>query len=345
MVAAAVLDFFFLEKEGVYLERQKMKALITGITGQDGSYLAELLLEKGYEVHGLVRRSSSAGQLERIAPFKDRLVLHEGDISDASSLVKAVGTAYPDEVYNLAAQSHVGSSFTTSVVTGDIVGLGTARLLEACRQVGPKWVRFYQASSSEQFGDCPPPQNELTRFAPRSPYAAAKVYAHHMAVAAREAWGMHVSCGILFNHESPRRGETFVTRKVTLAAARIKEGSRVKLRLGNLDAARDWGHARDYVDAMWRMLQEHVPGDYVVATGEMHTVRELCELAFGHLGLEWREWVEIDPAFLRPAEVNALRGDSSRTRTHLNWCPTTTYADLIREMVAADLHRVRTRVA
>jgi GDPmannose 4,6-dehydratase len=328
-----------------------MKALITGITGQDGSYLAELLLEKGYEVHGLVRRSSSANQLWRLAGIRDRLVLHEGDMLDASTVTRAVAGAYPDEVYNLAAQSHVGTSFDAPVHTCDIIVGGTARLLEAIRQVGPRRVRYYQASTSEMFGLTPPPQDESTIFHPRSPYGAAKLAAHWLTVNAREAWGMHASSGILFNHESPRRGEAFVTRKISLGVARIRReiedvapAAARPLRLGNLDAQRDWGHARDYVEGMWRMLQQETPNDYVLATGESHTVREFVELAFQCAGLPWEQWVKVDPAFMRPAEVHALRGNSSRARAALGWAPRTSFSDLVKEMVENDLQAARTHV-
>jgi GDPmannose 4,6-dehydratase len=320
----------------------KRTALITGITGQDGSYLAELLLERGYDVHGLVRRSSSEGQSWRIAAVRDRLALHEGDLLDVGSLVRVVSEVQPDEVYNLAAQSHVGTSFHSEVFTGDVGGLGAARLLEAARQVGKRGVRFYQASTSEMFGKNLPPQNEATAFWPRSPYGAAKLYAHWMTVNAREAHGMHASSGILFNHESPRRGENFVTRKVTLGAARIKAGaSREKVRLGNLEAERDWGHAREYVEGMWRMLQQEEPGDYVLGTGVTHTVRELCQVAFGAVGLDWEEWIEVDPKFYRPSEVAALRADARKAARVLGWVPTVSFEAMIGEMVREDLARLR----
>ena len=319
------------------------KALITGITGQDGSYLAELLLEKGYEVHGVIRRSSSfnTDRIDHI--YRDpheqgtRLFLHYGDLHDASSLNLLLRRLRPDEIYNLGAQSHVRVSFDVPEYTGDVTGLGAARLLEAAREAGLAGTRIYQASSSEMFGASPPPQDERTVFYPRSPYGAAKVYAFWMGVNYREAYGMHVSNGILFNHESPRRGETFVTRKVTRAASRIKVGLQEKLFLGNLEARRDWGYARDYVEAMWLMLQQPKGDDYVVATGEAHTVRELCEAAFAHAGLDYREHVEIDPRYFRPTEVDFLLGDPSKAREKLGWTPRTTFAELVRIMMEADL--------
>src|SRR6516225_4874953 len=284
------------------------KALITGITGQDGSYLTELLLSKGYIVYGIIRRSSSfnTGRIDHI--YQDphdpnpRLRLVYGDLNDASSLNKLIRTIAPDEIYNLGAQSHVRVSFDVPEYTGEITGLGTARLLEAIRDSGVK-TRFYQASSSEMFGNAPSPQTETTPFMPRSPYAAAKLYAHWTTINYRDGYGLFACNGILFNHESPRRGETFVSRKITKAAARIKLGMQDKLFLGNLDAKRGWGYAADYVEAMWRMLQQPAPDDYVIATGENHTVRELVEIAFAHAGLDWREFVQLDPTLLRPAEV------------------------------------------
>ncbi len=319
------------------------KALITGITGQDGSYLAELLLEKGYEVHGVIRRSSSfnTDRIDHI--YRDpheqgtRLFLHYGDLHDASSLNLLLRRLRPDEIYNLGAQSHVRVSFDVPEYTGDVTGLGAARLLEAAREAGLAGTRIYQASSSEMFGASPPPQDERTVFYPRSPYGAAKVYAFWMGVNYREAYGMHVSNGILFNHESPRRGETFVTRKVTRAASRIKVGLQEKLFLGNLEARRDWGYARDYVEAMWLMLQQPKGDDYVVATGEAHTVRELCEAAFARVGLDYRKHVEIDPRYFRPTEVDFLLGDPSKAREKLGWTPRTTFAELVRIMMEADL--------
>ncbi len=319
------------------------KALITGITGQDGSYLAELLLEKGYEVHGMIRRSSSFNT-ERIDHlYVDphtpgaRLFLHYGDLDDASSLNIILKKLRPDEIYNLGAQSHVRVSFDVPEYTGQATGIGVTRLLEAVREMGLSGTRIYQASSSEMFGASPPPQNEGTVFYPRSPYGAAKVYAHWMAVNYREAYGLHISNGILFNHESPRRGETFVTRKVTRAAARIKVGLQEKLFLGNLDAKRDWGYARDFVEAMWLMLQQEKPDDYVVATGEAHSVREFCERAFAHVGLDYRAHVEIDPRYFRPTEVDYLLGDASKARRQLGWTPRTSFEELVRLMMDSDL--------
>lgn len=311
------------------------RALITGILGQDGAHLAELLLGKGYEVHGLVRRSSSVNTW-RVKPIKNRLQLHEGDLLDQVSLHRILVDVQPDEVYSLAAMSHVGASFGQPLFTCDVTGLGVVRLLEAVRQTGSK-ARVYQASSSELFGSAPPPQNELTPFKPRSPYGYAKLLAHWATINAREAYGMHASCGILFNHEGPLRGETFVTRKITKAVARIKHGLQDSLTLGNLDAKRDWGHARDYVEAMWLMLQQDSPDDYVVATGEMHSVGEFVEAAFTHAGLDWRKYVRIDPKFTRPADVPALCGDASKARARLHWRPRTTFSELVRTMVDADL--------
>jgi GDPmannose 4,6-dehydratase len=319
------------------------RALITGITGQDGSYLAELLLEKGYQVHGIIRRSSSfnTDRIDHI--YRDpheagtRLFLHYGDLTDASSLNLLLRKLRPDEIYNLGAQSHVRVSFDVPEYTGDVTGLGAARLLEAAREADLSATRIYQASSSEMFGASPPPQTERTAFYPRSPYGAAKVYAFWMGVNYREAYGMHVSNGILFNHESPRRGETFVTRKVTRAASRIKVGLQQKVYLGNLEAKRDWGYARDFVEAMWLMLQQPRGDDYVVATGEAHTVRELCEEAFGHAGLDYRKHVEIDPRYFRPTEVDFLLGDASKAREMLAWRPRTTFHELVKIMMDADL--------
>lgn len=317
-----------------------MKALLTGITGQDGSYLAELLLSRGYEVHGLVRRASTL-TTERIDHLyvdphePTRLHLHFGDLTDASGLRAIVERIQPDEVYNLGAQSHVRVSFDQAEYTADVVATGTLRLLEACRPL-PR-VRFYEAASSEMFGSSPPPQSEMTPFRPRSPYAAAKVAAFQYARVYREAYGMHVSCGILHNHESERRGETFVTRKITRAATRIKLGLQDKLYLGNLDAVRDWGHAADYVDAMWLMLQQDAPDDYVIATGESHTVREFVESAFSLLDLDPARHLAHDPRYLRPAEVESLRGDASKARRVLGWEPTVSFAQLVERMVASDL--------
>jgi GDPmannose 4,6-dehydratase len=324
------------------------RALITGVTGQDGSYLAELLLEKGYEVHGMVRRSSSFNteRLDRIyqdphvADYRLRLVY--GDLDDASALNRAVRTVRPDEIYNLGAQSHVRVSFDVPEYTASTVALGTLRLLEAIRESGlDKSVRFYQASSSEMFGGAKPPQSESTPFEPRSPYACAKVFAHQVAQNYREAYGMFICCGILFNHESPRRGIPFVTRKITRAAARIKHGLEKKLYLGNLDAKRDWGFAGDYVEAMWLMLQQDKPDDYVVATGESHSVRECLEVAFGALDLDWKKFVEIDPRYFRPTEVDHLHGDPGKAQRVLGWKPKVSFKALIEMMVRADEEDVR----
>jgi GDPmannose 4,6-dehydratase len=319
------------------------KALITGITGQDGSYLAELLLAKGYEVHGVIRRASSFNT-ERLDPiYKDphrsdaRLFLHYGDLADSVVTSTLIAEIQPEEIYNLAAQSHVRVSFDIPEYTGDITGVGTARLLEALRKAAPK-ARFYQASSSEMFGLVQEtPQRETTPFYPRSPYGAAKVYSYWMTVNYRESYNLHASNGILFNHESPRRGETFVTRKITRAVARIKAGVQKKLYLGNLEAKRDWGYAPEYVEAMWMMLQQDNPDDYVVATGETHSIREFLDLAFGHAGLDWQKYVEIDPKYYRPAEVDLLIGDASKARKQLGWTPKTTFADLARIMTDADV--------
>jgi len=319
------------------------KALITGITGQDGSYLAELLLEKGYEVHGIIRRASTFNTHRLDHIYRDphlpgtRLFLHYGDLNDASSLNILLKKIRPDEIYNLGAQSHVRVSFDVPEYTGEVTGLGAVRLLEAARELGMPGIRIYQASSSEMFGASPPPQNEKTLFYPRSPYGAAKVYAYWISVNYREAYGLHVSNGILFNHESPRRGETFVTRKVTRAAARIKLGMQEKLYLGNLDAKRDWGYAKDYVEAMWLMLQQPEPDDYVIATGESHTVRELCEAAFGHVGLDYKGYVDVDPRYYRPTEVDFLLGDPSKAMQRLGWKPRTSFHELVRIMMASDL--------
>jgi GDPmannose 4,6-dehydratase len=314
------------------------KALITGITGQDGSYLAELLLEKGYDVHGLVRRSSSFNTW-RIDRVRDQLHLHYGDLIDTSSLVKTLQLVQPDEIYNLAAQSHVKVSFDMPEYTGNSTGLGFLRLLDAVREVGGK-VRVYQAGSSEMFGKViETPQKETTPFYPRSPYAAAKVYAHWIAVNYRESYGMHVSNGILFNHESPRRGENFVTRKITLGIAAIKKGKAKDLHLGNLDSKRDWGFAGDYVEAMWRMLQQDEPDDYVVATGETWSVKDFLQEAFSHAGLDWEKYVVVDPKFFRPAEVDLLLGDPAKAKTRLGWKPAVDFKKLVHMMVDADLER------
>jgi len=312
------------------------KAMITGITGQDGSYLAEFLLEKGYEVHGLVRRSSSFNTW-RIDHVRDRLALHYGDLVDQNSLVRTLGLVGPDEVYNLAAQSHVKVSFEMPDYTADVTGLGVLRLLDAVRELGSK-ARVYQAGSSEMFGLVQQtPQTEKTPFHPRSPYGVAKVFGHWMTVNYREGYGMHASNGILFNHESPRRGENFVTRKITMGLAAIKKGASKELRLGNLDAKRDWGYARDYVEAMWLMMQQEQPDDYVIATGETHSVREFLEEAFSYAGLEWEQYVKVDPKYFRPAEVDSLLGDPAKARAALGWKPKVTFRDLVRLMVDADM--------
>jgi GDPmannose 4,6-dehydratase len=322
-------------------ERAPRRALITGITGQDGSYLAELLLQKGYEVHGLVRRTSqfTTQRLDHI--YRDpheasRLRLHYGDLLDASSLRLVLERTQPDEVYHLAAQSHVRVSFDLPVFTADAVAMGTLRLLEAIRDVAPKRIRFYQAGSSEMFGAAPPPQDERTAFRPRSPYAVGKVFAHHATVNYREAYGIFAVNGILFNHESPRRGETFVTRKVTRAATRIQQGLQKELYLGNLDARRDWGFAGDYVEAMWRMLQQPEPDDYVVATGETHSVRSWVEAVFVAVGLPMDAHVRFDAHYLRPTEVDALCGNASKARSVLGWKPRVGFQELVKMMVASD---------
>jgi GDPmannose 4,6-dehydratase len=319
------------------------RALVTGITGQDGSYLAELLLAKGYEVHGVVRRSSSFNT-ERIDHlYRDphesgvRLFLHYGDLNDGSSLQAIVDAVRPDEVYNLGAQSHVRVSFDIPEYTGEVTALGTIRLLEAVRKLGAP-CRFYQASSSELYGKVvETPQRETTPFHPRSPYAAAKAYAFHVTVNYREAYGLFAVNGILFNHESERRGETFVTRKITRAVGRIKHGMQRDLFLGNLDAKRDWGHAADYVEAMWRMLQQDTPDDFVIGTGETHSVREFLELAFAHAGLDHREHVKIDQRYFRPAEVDLLLADPTKAREKLGWVPRVTFPELVSRMVDSDL--------
>lgn len=324
------------------------RALITGITGQDGSYLTELLIAKGYQVHGIVRRASSFNtqRLDHIyvdphARSADGpgMVLHHGDLTDANLLERLVRGIGPDEVYNLAAQSHVRVSFEMPIHTAETVGLGAVKLLEAVRdyqQVSGRSVRYYQASSSEMFGASPPPQHEDTAFRPRSPYAVAKVMAHHATVNAREAYGLHASCGILFNHESPRRGETFVTRKITRAVGRIRLGLQKKVYLGNLDAERDWGFAGDYVRAMWMMLQRPAGGDYVIATGRSMSVRRFAELAFAEAGMDYRDFVEFDPRYVRPSEVDALRGDATRAAKELGWTPTVSIEQLITMMVESD---------
>jgi GDPmannose 4,6-dehydratase len=318
-------------------------ALITGITGQDGSYLTELLLSKDYRVFGIIRRSSSfnTGRIDHI--YQDphdpdpRLKLVYGDLNDASSLNRIIRTVQPDEIYHLGAQSHVRVSFDVPEYTGEITGLGTVRLLEAIRETGVV-TKFYNASSSEMFGNAPPPQSEQTPFQPRSPYAAAKVYAHWTTVNYRDGYGLFACNGILFNHESPRRGETFVSRKITRAAARIKLGLQKKLFLGNLDARRDWGFAGDYVEAMWTIMQQERPDDYVIATGETHSVREFLDAAFGYLDLDWHKHIEIDPRYYRPNEVDLLLGDCSKARRELGWQPKVRFHDLVRMMIDADLH-------
>ena len=312
------------------------RALITGITGQDGSYLAELLLEKGYEVFGVVRRSSTE-TLDRIEHLRDRVSLCQGDLLDQSSLATVLRDARPHELYNLGAQSFVPASWNQPVLTGEFTALGVTRMLEAVRQVDPT-IRFYQASSSEMFGRVrETPQTERTPFHPRSPYGVAKVYGHFIAVNYRESYGLFICSGILFNHESPRRGREFVTRKISDGVARIKHGLARELTLGNLSAQRDWGYAGDYVDAMWRMLQQPEPGDYVVATGQAHSVRHFVELAFARAGLDWREWVREDPALHRPAEVDHLIGDASKARSVLGWGPSVSLPELTEMMVDADL--------
>ena len=317
------------------------KALITGITGQDGSYLTELLLQKGYEVHGIVRRTAApySGYLARAAAAigSDRLFLHHGDLADAGSLIRLLEKIKPDEVYNLGAQSDVRISFDIPGYTADVTATGVARLLEAIHQLGLP-ARFYQASSSEMFGKVREiPQTELTPFHPRSPYAVAKVYGFWITVNYRESYGLHTSNGILFNHESPRRGENFVTRKITTAVARIQAGLQDKLFMGNIEAKRDWGYAKEYVEAMWLMLQQTEGDDYVIATGETHSVREFLQLAFEHVGLDWQKHVEIDRKFYRPAEVEQLIGNAEKARKKLNWSPKTKFADLVRLMVDADV--------
>ena len=327
------------------------KALVTGISGQDGSYLAELLLEKGYEVHGIVRRQSSTfrPRLDAVRSRKDlpqdQLHLHYGDLADGGGLVRLVGRVAPDEVYNLAAQSHVRVSFDTAEYTTDVTATGCIRLLEAIRDVGIR-PRFYQASSSEMYGMVREiPQTETTPFYPRSPYACAKVFAYWATVNYRESYGLHASNGILFNHESPRRGETFVTRKITLAAARIKLGLQQRLQLGNLDSRRDWGYAKEYVEVMWRMLQQPAGDDYVVATHESHTIAECLEVAFGAVGLRWQDHVDVDPRFFRPAEVDHLIGNPEKARRQLGWEPRILFRELIELMVDADLRLIREQQA
>src|SRR5579883_658135 len=318
------------------------RALITGITGQDGSYLAELLLHKGYEVHGLKRRSSSFNTERLDGIYTDlhdhgsRFRLHFADMSDASSLWKLLHDIGPDEVYNLAAQSHVRVSFDVPEYTTDVTANGALRLLEAIRETGVQ-CRFYQASSSEMFGSTPPPQNEHTQFHPRSPYACAKLFAHNITVNYRESYGMFACCGILFNHESPRRGETFVTRKVARAVAHIKYGLQAKLYMGNLDSKRDWGYAKEYVEAMWAMLQQDRPDDYVIGTGETYTVQQFVETAFGLVDLDWHDYVAFDPRYLRPAEVDALQADPTKARKELGWSHQLNFEGLVKLMVESEL--------
>lgn len=325
------------------------KALITGITGQDGSYLAEFLSVKGYEVHGLKRRSSSFNTQRVDHLYRDshksgvNFFLHFADLNDASSLAWCLNEIRPDEVYNLGAQSHVKVSFDVPEYTVDVVGLGTLRLLEAIRRSGI-CCRFYQASSSEMFGGTPPPQSENSSFYPKSPYACAKLFAHQATINYRESYGLHASCGILFNHESPRRGETFVTRKITRAVALIKMGFQQELYLGNLDARRDWGYAGDYVEAMWKMLQQDYPGDYVIGTGESHTVREFAEAAFSYVDLDWRDYVRIDHRYYRPAEVDDLRACIGKARRCLGWEPRVGFRELVGMMVEADLDLLQSTI-
>ncbi len=321
------------------------KALITGITGQDGSYLAELLLGKGYEVHGIVRRSSTEN-FERISHLTNQITLHQADLLDQTSLSEVVDQVKPREVYNLAAQSFVPTSWKQPVLTAEFTATGVTRVLEAVRRVDAKNIRFYQASSSEMFGKVQQvPQSETTSFYPRSPYGVAKVYGHWITVNYRESYGMYAVSGILFNHESERRGKEFVTRKVSDGVARIKLGMARELRLGNLDAKRDWGFAGDYVRAMWLMLQQDIPDDYVIATGVAHSVRELVEVAFDCVGLDWKKYVVEDPALIRPAEVDLLIGDPSKAKNQLGWQPEVTFAELIRRMVFADLQRLQGQAA
>ena len=327
------------------------RALITGITGQDGSYLAELLLNKGYEVHGMIRRSSSFNTRRLETIYQDpheagaRLYLHYGDVTDANGMARLVRQVKPTEIYNLAAQSHVRVSFDQAIYTADTTAVGTVKLLEAVRdfqEASGCQIRYYQASSSEQYGlAAETPQRETTPFHPRSPYAAAKIYAHWITVNYRESYGLHASCGILFNHESPRRGETFVTRKITRAAGRIKCGLQQKLYLGNLDANRDWGFAGDYVEAMWLMLQQETPDDYVVATGQTFSVRDFLDRVFTRLDLDWKDLVQIDQRYFRPAEVDLLQGDATKARTKLGWEPRVSFDELVAMMTDSDLELAR----
>lgn len=319
--------------------RMARRALITGITGQDGSYLARFLLEQGYEVHGVVRRSSTA-RFDRIVDIQDRVTLHPADLLDQLSLVRVLDETRPQEVYNLAAQSFVPTSFDQPVLTGEFTALGVTRMLEAVRQLDTT-IRFYQASSSEMFGNVrEEPQNEQTPFCPRSPYGVSKLYGHWITVNYRESYDLFACSGILFNHESPLRGKEFVTRKITDAVARIKHGRQDKLRLGNLDAQRDWGFAGDYVKAMWRMLNQDAPDDYVIATGTKHSVRDFCHLAFAHVGLDWQQFVEVDANFLRPADVNTLCGDATKAHEQLGWAPEVSFEELVAMMVDEDMRRV-----
>ncbi len=327
-------------KQGRAKPQPHKTAVITGVTGQDGSYLAELLLAKGYEVIGVVRRTSH-DSYERIGHLLDRLHVVAADLLDQHSLTTVIRDAQPHEVYNLAAQSFVPTSWSQPVLTGEFTALGVTRLLEAIRLAHPE-ARFYQASSSEMFGKATEtPQRESTPFYPRSPYGVAKVYGHWITVNYRESYGLYAVSGILFNHESPRRGLEFVSRKVTDAVARITRGKAAELRLGNLEARRDWGFAGDYVDAMWRMLQRDEPRDYVIGTGETHSVRELCEVAFGHAGLDWQKYVKVDPRFVRPAEVDILLADAGQARKDLGWAPQVSFEQLVKMMVDADLERVK----
>jgi GDPmannose 4,6-dehydratase len=317
------------------------RAIITGVTGQDGSYLAELLLAKNYQVHGVVRRSSTEN-FDRIAHLQGKIQLHQADLLDQLSIIEVFRQVEPDEVYNLAAMSFVPTSWKQPVLTSEFTAIGVTRVLEAIRLLNPKHIRFYQASSSEMFGKVQEtPQRETTPFYPRSPYGVAKVYGHWITVNYRESYDIYACSGILFNHESPRRGREFVTRKVTDAAARIKLGLQRELRLGNLEAKRDWGHARDYVQAMWHMLQQDSPDDYVISTGETHSVHELVTTAFDHVGLDWQKYVVQDPSLIRPAEVDLLVGDSTKANRVLGWKPQTHFKQLIEEMVDADLQRVK----
>lgn len=326
------------------------KALVTGVTGQDGSYLVELLLAKGYEVHGVIRRSSSLNTSRLNGVWKDphlpgvRYFNHYGDLHDSSSLVNLIRDLEPEEIYNLAAQSHVKVSFELPEYTADVTGVGVIRILEAIRAAGAQ-CRFYQASSSEMFGSSPPPQNEETQFHPRSPYGVAKMFAYWTAVNFREAYDMYACNGIAFNHESPRRGEKFVSRKITRAVARIRGGLQEKLYLGNLEAKRDWGYAPEYVEAMWLMLQQDRPDDYVIATGEAHTVKEFAQLAFDQVGLDWEKYVEVDPRYFRPSEVDLLLGDASKAKRELGWQAKTTFKELVRIMVEADIQLLEDELA